>query len=85
MSSSLSITINEKQIPSFGDALQLLLDESSTLFPHAVTREEKFQVFIWLHSAGIMSFRSAVTTTMRHMDVSKTTVHNWLKRIDELS
>jgi len=81
----LCITVNKKEIPSFSDALQLLMAETEVLFPYATTMEEKFEVFVWLHSAGIMSFRGAVTTIMRHMDVSKTTVHNWLKRIDELS
>jgi predicted transcriptional regulator YheO len=77
-----SIKVNDKEISSFNNALELLIKEAEQRFRFNGTIAERFEAFAWLHSAGIMSFRGAVTTIVRKLHISKTTIHHWMKKIE---
>jgi predicted transcriptional regulator YheO len=75
----ISITINSRKFSSFSDAIKNLTQEASSIYPDARTYEEKYEVFFFLYSAGIMSFRGAVHAICDYLGVTRTCVYNWLR------
>ena len=79
------IRINDRQFPSFDLAISNLMDEALVLYPDARTYEQKYEVFCFLHSAGIMSFRGAVRATCEHLGVTRPCVYKWMKIVEGMA
>jgi predicted transcriptional regulator YheO len=74
-----SIRINDRQFSSFHQAISNLIDEALALHPDTTTYEQKYEVFCFLYSAGIMSFRGAVYAICEHLGVTRPCVYKWMK------
>ena len=82
---SLSLSINGRELPSFDLALSALIDEAVSLFPEPQTHEDRFEIFQYLYSAGIMSFRGAAVAMCRLFGVQKPTIYVWMRKADAIN
>lgn len=81
----ITISINDRQFSSFAHAIKNLTEEASRLYPNARTYEEKYEVFCFLYSAGIMSFRGAVYAIRDYLGVTRPCIYQWMKLAEGLS